>query len=388
MLLLGTLLPEGSIDAAIGNVPFADVKLTYRGTRFALHDYFFAKSVDALKPDGILAFVSSHFTLDKVNASIREYLAERADFLGAIRLPSDAFKNEGTKVVTDIVLLRRRAPGAAPHHVDAAWIDTAPIPVEDAEVSINCYFHNHPQMVLGDYSREYRLYADGYSIRSNGDLETQLHSALQTLPTFETTEPVAIREPAPARFTRPPPERYITTGSFFVRDSDRVICQVTDVGTSEPVTHGARVLKADGTKMGKRLAALISLRDASRRVLQSQNEGWPESERNSTRQALNFKYDCFVREYGPINLTTFGETRTGTQIRRMPNLVKFRNDPDAMLVMSLEEYDEVTSKATKAAIMREDVVGILRPGPDRAAGSDLQRQIQQRTASALRWVSP
>ena len=80
----------------IGNVPFADVKLDYKGQRLSLHDYFFAKSVDALKPGGVLALVTSHFTLDKQNAAIREYLAERADFLGAIRLPSDAFKREGT----------------------------------------------------------------------------------------------------------------------------------------------------------------------------------------------------------------------------------------------------------------------------------------------------
>ena len=94
----------------IGNPPFADVKLEHNGERFSLHDYFFAKSLDALRPGGVLALVTSHFTLDKQNGSVREYLAQRADFLGAIRLPSDAFKREGTKVVTDIVFLRRRAP--------------------------------------------------------------------------------------------------------------------------------------------------------------------------------------------------------------------------------------------------------------------------------------
>ena len=91
-----TILPEGRIDAVIGNPPFADVQLDYRGMRLPLHDFFFAKSLDALKPGGVLALVTSHFTLDKQNASIREYLADRADFLGAIRLPSDAFKREGT----------------------------------------------------------------------------------------------------------------------------------------------------------------------------------------------------------------------------------------------------------------------------------------------------
>ena len=108
-----TRLPRSHIDAVVGNVPFADLKLEYDGQRLALHDYFFAKSVDALNPGGVLALVTSHFTLDKQNAALREYLAERADFLGAIRLPSDAFQREGTKVVTDIVFLRRRATGLA-----------------------------------------------------------------------------------------------------------------------------------------------------------------------------------------------------------------------------------------------------------------------------------
>ena len=98
---------------------------------------------------------------------------------------------------------------------------------------------------------------------------------------------------------------------------------------------------------GKRLAALIGLRDRARRVLQSQNEGWPESDRNEARRELNWAYDRFVGTYGPINKTTFGETADGSVIRRMPNLVKFREDPDAMLVMSLEDYDEVTARPPK-----------------------------------------
>jgi len=113
--------------------------------------------------------------------------------------------------------------------------------------------------------------------------------------------------------------------------------------------------------VGKRVAALIELRDLARRVLQSQNEGWPEANRNEARRALNWSYDRFSGLYGPINKTTFGKTAEGGSIRRMPNLVKFREDPDAMLVMSLEEYDEVTGQATKAAILQKDVVGQAPP---------------------------
>ena len=135
-----TRLPEDFIDAVIGNVPFADVKLTYGGQRLSLHDFFFAKSRDALKPGGILALVTSHYTLDKQHAGVREYLANRADFLGAIRLPSDAFKREGTSVVTDMLFLQKRFPGEEPQHVDSEWQQTDPLIIDGATVPINRYF--------------------------------------------------------------------------------------------------------------------------------------------------------------------------------------------------------------------------------------------------------
>ena len=180
-----TKLPE--LDAVIGNVPFADVKLDHKGQRFSLHDYFFAKSVDALKPGGVLALITSHFTLDKQNGAIREYLAERADFLGAIRLPSDAFKREGTAVVTDIIFLRRRAPGEHPQHADPEWLATQPTDIEGAEVPINQYFLRHPEMVLGTWSRKDTLYGEGYSVTSNGDLAEQLQGAIRRLPELHAT---------------------------------------------------------------------------------------------------------------------------------------------------------------------------------------------------------
>src|SRR4030095_9875503 len=116
-----------------------------------------------------------------------------------------------------------------------------------------------------------------------------------------------------------------------------------------------------GPLTGIRLGHLIELRDLARRVLQSQNEGWPDAHRREARRELNAAYDRFVTNQGPINKTTFGETAEGNLIRRMPNLVKFREDPDAMLVMSLEDYDEVTGIAKKAALMTKDVGGKTPP---------------------------
>ncbi len=350
-----TKLPEDRIDAVIGNVPFADLKLDYRGQRLSLHDFFFAKSIDALKPGGVLALVTSHFTLDKQNAAIREYLASKADFVGAIRLPSDAFKREGTAVVTDIVFLRKRDRGEPARHVDSDWLGIAPLEIDGAEVPVNRYFLNHPEMVLGSWSRKDTLYGEGYSVIGNGELAGQFKEAIDLLPEFAPIAPSQAEEkPAPA-FTPPPPERHIGEGSFFVGD-DRTIYQ-SQGGQGVPVIYGGTTLRANGTLTGKRLAALVELRDRARRVLQSQNEGWPEDNRNEARRELNWAYDRFVIHYGPINKTTFGENADGTLIRRMPNLVKFKEDPDAMLVMSLEDYDEVTGKATKAAIMTRDVVG-------------------------------
>jgi len=355
-----TKLPEGRIDAVIGNVPFSDLKLVYHGQKLSLHDYFFAKSVDALKPGGVLALVTSHYTLDKQNAAVREHLAGEADFIGAIRLPSDAFKREGTAVVTDIIFLRKRPPGAAANHVDNDWLRVAPLEIDGAEVPVNRYFLNHPEMVLGDWSRKDTLYGgEGYSVTSNGDLARKLRQAIESLPQFEQVAPSKSTEPVAPAFTPPPPERHISEGSFYIGDG-KAIYQL-DGGQGVPVVYGGTALKADGTMTGKRLAALVELRDRARRVLQSQNEGWPDDHREQARRELNRSYDRFVAAYGPINKTTFSETKDGNVIRRMPNLVKFKEDPDAMLVMSLEDYDEVTGKAAKSAIMSRDVVGRTPP---------------------------
>jgi N12 class adenine-specific DNA methylase len=353
-------LPENRIDAVIGNVPFADLKLDYQGQKFSLHDYFFAKSIDALKPGGVLGLVTSHFTLDKQNAGVREYLASKADFVGAIRLPSDAFKREGTAVVTDIVFLRKRAPGEPANHVDNDWLGIAPLAIDGAEVPVNRYFLNHPEMVLGNWSRKDTLYGgEGFSVTSNGDLNEQLKHAVERLPAFAKAVATEAQTNAAPAFKPPPPERHISEGSFFIGD-DKAIYQI-DGGQGVPVVYGGTALKSDGTMTGKRLAALVGLRDRARRVLQSQNDGWPDQHRDAARRELNRAYDQFVAAYGPINKTTFGENKDGTIIRRMPNLAKFKEDPDAMLVMSLEDYDEATGKAAKAAIMQRDVVGKTPP---------------------------
>jgi N12 class adenine-specific DNA methylase len=348
-----TMLPENGIDAVVGNVPFADLKYEYNGQRFALHDFFFAKAVDALRPGGVAALVTTHYTLDKQNAAVREYLAEKADFIGAVRLPSDAFRREGTAVVTDILILRKRAPGEPERHADPDWLVSAPFEIDGVNVGVNRYFHTHPEMVLGSWSLKDTLYgAEGYSVTATGDLAEQLRAAVGRLPEFPVFR--ASPRPSPDRDTRPATEPHIGEGSFFVRDG-RIHQQ--EGGRGVPVVYGGGELWAGGALTGRRLGDLIGLRDRARAVLRTQNEGRSEQERETARRELNRAYDRFVAAYGPVNKTTFGSTEGGGVIRRMPNLVKFREDPDAMLVMALEEYDEVTGKATKAAILLRDVVG-------------------------------
>jgi hypothetical protein len=223
-----------------------------------------------------LRHITGYTTKDKQNGTIREYLAERADFLGAIRLPSDAFKREGTAVVTDIVFLRKRAPREEARHADPEWLSAATLAIEGAEVAENKYFVNHPEMVLGTWSRRDTLYGEGYSVESSGDLAEQLREAvgrLAGLAPAVVTQPSTpdtnghIRQP----FTPPLPLTHIAEGSFFIRD-DRAICQVQD-DQAVPVVYGGTPLTAYGTMTGKWLAALIGLHDRPRRVLQLQNEG-------------------------------------------------------------------------------------------------------------------
>jgi N12 class adenine-specific DNA methylase/predicted RNA methylase len=379
-----------AVDAVIGNPPFGDVDIAYAGAKRPLHDFFFAKSIDALKPGGILAMVTSRFSLDKQSAATREYIAERADLLGAIRLPSNAFKREGTEVVTDIVFLRKRAGGEPARHADPEWLNSTPLAVCGLEVPVNRYFHNHPEMVLGEWSRKDSLHAGGVSLIASGDLAARLREAIGRLPAF--APPAATRANPPPEiaatpaFIPPPPDRHISEGSFFVGD-DKIIHQVED-GQGLPVTYGGTLLKADGTMTGRRLAGLIGLRDAARRVLQSQNDGWPEAHRTQARRDLNRAYDLFVSQYGPVNKTSFSETADGTVIRRMPNIVKFREDPDAMLVLALEDYDETTGKAAKAPILLKDVVGKTPPITHvRSAEEGLLVSLDRRGSVDLAYIS-
>ncbi|HQN37896.1 MAG TPA: N-6 DNA methylase, partial [Caldisericia bacterium] len=180
-------LPNGFFDLAIGNPPFSSTKILtdpdYKKLRLSLHDYFFVKSLDKVRPGGLLVFITSRYTMDKQDDRVRQILNEKADLLGAIRLPQTAFKqNAGTEVVTDVILLRKKAPGETSNGMD--WKNTSPVTTENGEFPVNEYYVQHPEMVLGKHSGQGSMYkANEYTVMPlEGDIEQAFAKAVDTLP--------------------------------------------------------------------------------------------------------------------------------------------------------------------------------------------------------------
>lgn len=356
-------IPDSSIDTVVGNVPFANVRLPHKGSILSLHDFCIARALDTLHPGGILAVLTTHYTLDKMQTDFRQAIGEQADFIGAIRLPREALEEAGTSVITDLLMLQKRTRDDIQSH-QREWINSVLMLIEGQDVPINSWFHSHPEMVLGDYTRQDRLYGaeTGYSLTSNGDLAAQLQQAILTLPRNIYYGESPPRKPQNVHHSSRPlstQESSLAEGSFFVDDHHSIL-QVQH-GTAVPVLSNGQPLTADGSLLGQRMAHLIRLRDATRHVLQVQNAGASLAVREDARGTLNAIYDAFVSTYKWINSTLLSTTKAGITVRRMPNLVTFRDDPEAVIVMSLEQYDEDTDVATKAAIFSQDVVGHMQP---------------------------
>jgi hypothetical protein len=246
-----------AVEAVIGNVPFADIGYDHGPHRFSLHDYFFARSVDALAPGGVLALVTSRFTLDKADGSAREYLAARADFLGAIRLPDDAFKDQGTTVVTDIVFLRKRHSGEAERQA-GDWLNLSTLPL-DGETRVNAWFAGRPDMVMGEFAIGRGRYGrNTLKVDAPADYEDRLFRALRSLPEGVFSA-AAVAAPAVCPSVLVPAG--LGEGSFLIEDG--AILQI-ECGQILPVMRGQTALRAGEGKIGRRLAALIELRDRAR----------------------------------------------------------------------------------------------------------------------------
>jgi len=331
-----TKLADGFYDVAISNIPFGNYKPfdpRFKSWSFVIHDYFFAAALEKVRPGGLVIFITSHGTLDKVDGALREYISQKADLLGAIRLPDDAFKkNANTEVTTDIVLLRKRLPGELP--TGPAWKSLAEITNSQGEtIPVNEYFAAHPEMMLGEMRLEGRMYArDEPTLASNGrPLQELLAEAIAVLPR-DVFKPEMRRPDQPTLEQSFPVPEHIKPNAYAlvneqlaVRDGDTL-----------------RVLTGLSSQVAKRIRGLIRVRDAVRCCLRSQLNGTPDEEVVSAREQLNRAYDSFVSRLGPIS--------------ERANTSAFRGDPDLPLLLSLENYDEETKRATKAAIFRERTI--------------------------------
>src|SRR6266702_5872566 len=180
-----TQLPDNYFDAVVGNVPFGDYAVHDPATRHSLtrsiHDYFFAKSLEKTRPGGIMALITSRYTMDKVDTTIREALAEKADLVAAIRLPNTAFKgNAGTEVTTDILFLKKRPEGQEP--AGESWTETEPIEIEGHAIALNGYYVHHPDMMLGQMMLKGTMYRDNEPTLAGELTADCLRQAIEALP--------------------------------------------------------------------------------------------------------------------------------------------------------------------------------------------------------------
>jgi N12 class adenine-specific DNA methylase len=361
-------MPKGFFDVAIGNPPFADIKISkdpeYARFRYPLHDFMIVKSLDRVRPGGVMALVTSKGTMDKTNPAARIAIDKQADLIGAIRLPQTAFKeNAGTEVVTDILFFRKRLPGE--EKGGEAWGKSAEVKTPEGPTSVNEYYIAHPEMVLGKHSLQGTMYGPTqYTVlpRRGEDIDDAIRTAVARLPKnlyHETT-------------TERPPEQALDAdlnpgtpkeNAYYLKDG--VIHQRrSGVGVPQ-----AKLSKKDADIIKR----FVPLRDAGLKVLAVQMDRQSsDADLTAAQKELGRAYDAFVKDFGPVNQEI---VRRFTDIKgveretvRYPNQAPFRDDPDGFRVVSFEIFDRKTGKAKKAAIFTERVInpetapGIEGPG--------------------------
>jgi len=362
-------LEDGAFDVVIGNVPFA--KITphdprHNRGRHALHNYFLIKSLHLTRPGGLVVALTSRYTLDARNPAARREMAAMADLVGAVRLPERAFaRSSGTDVVVDMVLLRRRPPGAEPS--GPAWEHVGPAPIETADgaepLDVNEYYLAHPDRVLGELAASRGMYRDHeLTVTATGDLDEQLPAALAAV-VNEALQHGRAYVPA-TRVEALRPESRPARGDFdltHAQDGSFVVNQRGEVALLQggaPVTYEPRIAKDRNE-----LARLVGLRDAARSVLAIQVDGGNDDQLTTAQATLAERYTSYVRINGPINRSSRARTgrrdaETGEEIMRRvrPRMGGFREDPDWPLVAALEVFDEETQEARPAAIFNERVI--------------------------------
>jgi len=334
-----TPLPDNFFDAVVGNVPFGDYCVhdpAYKRTvTRAIHDYFFAKSLDKLRPGGVMALITSRYTMDKQDDSVRTYLADRADLLGAIRLPNTAFKaNAGTEVTTDILFLRKRAPGQAAS--GEKWQELAPIHTAGGDIPVNEYFARHPQMMLGEMKLEGTMYRGQEPTLAGQLTPALLARAVEALPEGAYIPRDEGRGPPLPIASHAADSDGVKEGGFALRDGALFI------------RHGDGFEPAGiSDSVAARVRGMLTVRDAVRRVFDTQLQDAPEEHIVRARQALGHSYDDFVSRYGPLS--------------SRENIRAFTGDPDLPLLLSLENYNAETKRAAKTAIFERRTLERYKP---------------------------
>ena len=326
-------------DLAIGNVPFGQYKVNdkaYNKLGFSIHNYFFAKTIDQIRSGGVIAFVTSHFTMDSKDSSARKYMAERANLLGAIRLPNDAFKaNAGTEVVSDIIFLQKRD---RPADIEPAWVQ--PGQTEDG-FTLNSYFVEHPEMVLGRLEMESTQYGHDLTVApiEGASLAKQLAEAVQHIEGQYTAVEIAAPDVADAEAQRKtlPADPAVKNFSYTVVDGE-IYYRENSIMTQIELSDNAK----------GRVAGMVELRQIVSELIDQQLNDFPDEDIKASQEKLNAAYDAFTAKYGLIN--------------DKKNARLFDDDSSYYLLCSLENLDEnrqLKSKAdmfTKRTIRPERVV--------------------------------
>ena len=346
-----TKFADNSFDVAIGNVPFGDYSLhdkRYDKDHLLIHDYFFVKSLDKVRPGGVVAFVTSKGTLDKANPAARRLMAERADLLGAIRLPNTAFKaNAGASVTTDILFLQKRD---TPPEQLPAWTETG----KNANgMELNNYFLQHPEMILGTMQEVTTQYGKDTACvpDPNVELEDLLSAAVlhlghenvfqsntQDMPAPETADVFQSNTqntPAPTTadvFQSNTPIDELRPFSYAVQDG-RLMFKEAD-GNLVPSEMNATAVK--------RAISMIGIRDAARNLIEAQRDGCDDEQLHALQADLTQNYDTFVKEFGNIH--------------KRGNKLAFRKDAGYPLLLALEKLDDEQNVIGKTAIFSKRTI--------------------------------
>lgn len=314
-----TNLPNSFFDVAVGNVPFGDFKVLdkkYDKHKFLIHDYFFAKTLDKVRPGGVIAFITSKGTLDKENSSVRKYIAQRADLLGAIRLPNNTFKaNAGTEVTSDIIFLQKRDSIT---DIEPDWVYLGE---NDDGIKMNQYFIDNPEMILGNMETiSTRFGYDSACISDGEKLEDKLERAISNIHAevkeYELDDIGEEDNSIEADLTVRNFSYTLIDDKIYFRENSRMYPQELAMTTEN------------------RVKGLIEIRDCVRTLLEYQTEDYPDEDIKREQVKLNQLYDRFTKKYGLIN--------------SRGNNSAFSNDSSYYLLCSLEILDENGNLARKA----------------------------------------